>query len=167
MFAFVVRRVTQAIFVMLIISLVGFSIKNQIGDPVRDMVGERVTPAEREALRDRLGLNDPFITQYLRFAKNAVQGDLGLSFFHKKPALAVIASKAPATLELVLGAALIIIFVSLPVGIFSAIYPRSAFSRFTMAFSTLGVSVPVFLTAIVLIYVFSVQLNWLPSYGRK
>jgi peptide/nickel transport system permease protein len=166
MFAFVVRRVTQAIFVMLIISLVGFSIKNQIGDPVRDMVGERVTPAEREALRDRLGLNDPFITQYLRFAKNAVQGDLGLSFFHKKPALAVIASKAPATLELVLGAALIIIFVSLPVGIFSAIYPRSAFSRFTMAFSTLGVSVPVFLTAIVLIYVFSVQLHWLPSYGR-
>jgi peptide/nickel transport system permease protein len=166
MFAFVIRRITQAIFVMLIISLVGFSIKNQIGDPVRDMVGERVTPAEREALRDRLGLNDPFLTQYLRFAKNAIQGDLGLSFFHKKPALAVIASKAPATLELVFGAALIIIFVSLPIGIFAAIYPRSAFSRFTMAFSTLGVSIPVFLTAIVLIYVFSVELNWLPSYGR-
>ena len=110
MFAFIVRRLTQAIFVMLIISLVGFSIKNEIGDPVRDMVGERVTPAEREALRDKLGLNDPFLTQYLRFAKNAIQGDLGLSFFHKKPALAVIIGKAPATLELVFGAALIIIF---------------------------------------------------------
>ena len=166
MFAFVIRRISQAIFVMLIISLVGFSIKNQIGDPVRDMVGERVTPAEREALRDRLGLNDPFAAQYLRFARNAIQGDLGLSFFHKKPALAVIASKAPATLELVLGAALIIIFVSLPVGVFTAIYPRSVFARFTMSFSTLGVSIPVFLTAILLIYIFSVELHWLPSYGR-
>ena len=166
MIAFVIRRVTQAVFVMLIISLVGFSIKNQIGDPIRDLVGERVTPAEREALRDRLGLNDSFFVQYLRFAENAAKGDLGVSFFHKKPALAVIAGKAPATLELVFGAALIIIFVSLPVGIFTAIYPKNAFSRFTMAFSTLGVSVPVFLTAIVLILIFSVNLNWLPSYGR-
>jgi len=166
MFAFIVRRVTQAIFVMLVISLVGFAIKNEIGDPIRDMVGERVTPAEREALRDKLGLNDSFVAQYLRFAKNAVQGDLGLSFFHKKPALHVIAAKAPATIELVIGAALIIIFLSLPIGIYTAIYPQSWTSRFTMAFSTLGVSVPVFLTAIVLIYIFSVELNWLPSYGR-
>jgi peptide/nickel transport system permease protein len=165
MFAFVIRRITQAFFVMLIISLVGFSIKNEIGDPIRDMVGERVTPAEREALRDKLGLNDPFVTQYLRFAKNAVKGDLGLSFFHKKPALAVIAAKAPATLELVFSAALIIIFISLPIGVFSAIYPKALFPLH-MAFSTLGVSVPVFLTAIVLIYIFSVELNWLPSYGR-
>ena len=166
MFAFIVRRILQAVFVMLVISFVGFAIKNQIGDPVRDLVGERVTPAEREALRDRLGLNDPFVTQYVRFVGNAVQGDLGLSFFHKKPALAVIASKAPATLELVFGAALIIIFISLPVGVYTAIYPRRWFSRFTMSFSTLGVSIPVFVTAIALIYVFSVTLGWLPSYGR-
>jgi len=166
MFAFIVRRITQAVFVMIVISLVGFSIKNKIGDPVRDMVGERVTPAEREALRDDLGLNDPFLAQYARFLKNAVRGDLGLSFFHKKPALQVIVSKAPATLELVFVAALILIFVSFPVGVYTAIYPRSWFSRFTMSFSTLGVSVPVFLTAILLIFVFAVELNWLPSYGR-
>jgi peptide/nickel transport system permease protein len=166
MFAFIVRRITQAVFVMLIISFVGFAIKSKIGDPVRDLVGERVTPAEREALRDKLGLNDPFIIQYGRFVKNAVHGDLGLSFFHKKPALSVIIAKAPATLELVIATTLIIIFVSLPVGIFSAIRPKHWFSRFTMSFSTLGVSVPVFLTAIMLIYVFSVELNWLPSYGR-
>jgi peptide/nickel transport system permease protein len=95
-----------------------------------------------------------------------LHGNLGLSFFHKKPALSVILSKAPATLELVMGAALIIIFVSLPVGIFTAIYPQNWFSRFVMAFSTLGVSIPVFLTAIMLIYFFSVEINWLPSYGR-
>ncbi len=151
---------------MLIISFIGFSIKSKIGDPVRDLVGERVTPAEREKLREKLGLNDPFPVQYVRFVKNAAHGDLGLSFFHKKPALSVILSKAPATLELVFGAAFIIIFVSLPAGIFSAIYPRNWFSRFTMSFSTLGVSIPVFLTAIILIYLFSVEFNWLPSYGR-
>lgn len=166
MFAFIVRRIVQAIFVMLIISLIGFSIKSKIGDPIRDLVGERVTPAEREELREGLGLNDPFLIQYFRFVKNAAHGDLGLSFFHKKPALNVIISKAPATLELVIATTLIIIFLSLPVGIFSAIYPRNWFSRFTMSFSTLGVSVPVFLTAILLIYLFSVELNWLPSYGR-
>jgi peptide/nickel transport system permease protein len=166
MFAFILRRIAQAIFVMLIISLIGFSIKSKIGDPVRDLVGERVTPAEREELREKLGLNDPFLIQYFRFVKNAAHGDLGLSFFHKKPALNVIISKAPATLELVIATTFIIIFLSLPIGIFSAIYPRNWFSRFTMSFSTLGVSIPVFLTAILLIYLFSVELNWLPSYGR-
>ncbi len=166
MFAFIVRRIGQAVLVMLVISLVGFSIKNRIGDPVRDVVGERVTPAERAALRQKLGLNDPFLVQYVRFVENALKGDLGLSFFYKKPALKVIISKAPATLELVFVTALILIVVSLPIGVFTAIRPRNWFSRFTMAFSTLGVSIPVFLTAILLIYVFAVTLNWLPSYGR-
>lgn len=166
MFAFIVRRTTQAIFVMLIISLIGFTIKNKIGDPVRDMVGERVTPAEREQLRDKLGLNDPFLIQYARFIKNAVRGDLGLSFFYKKPALKVIISKAPATIELVFVTTLILIFISLPIGIYTAIRPNNWFSKFTMGVSTLGVSIPVFLTAILLIYLFSVELNWLPSYGR-
>jgi len=166
MFAFIVRRILQAVMVMLVISFVGFAIKNQIGDPVRDIVGERVTPAERAAIRDRLGLNDPFVLQYARFVMNAAKGDVGQSFFHKKPAMAVILSKAPATIELVIGAAFILVFVSMPVGIYTAIYPRRWFSRFTMSVSTLGVSVPVFLTAIMFIYIFSVELGWLPSYGR-
>jgi peptide/nickel transport system permease protein len=166
MFAFIVRRIIQAIFVMLVISLVGFVIQQQIGDPVRDLVGERVTPAEREVIRDQLGLNDPFYTQYFRFVINACKGDLGLSFFYKKPALEVIVSKAPATIELVLVTALILIVVSIPAGIYAAIYPKSWFSRIVMAASTVGVAIPVFLTAIALIYLFAVELNWLPSYGR-
>ena len=166
MFAFIIRRIIQAIFVMLVIGLVGFLIQHQMGDPVRDLVGERVTPAEREVIRDRLGLNDPFYVQYVRFVKKAVQGDLGMSFFYKKPALAVIAAKAPATIELVVVTVMIIIFISIPAGIYSAIYPRSWFSRITMVVSTIGVAIPVFLTAIALIYLFAVELNWLPSYGR-
>ncbi len=166
MFAFIIRRIIQAIFVMLVISLVGFLIQHSMGDPVRDLVGERVTPAEREVIRDQLGLNDPFYVQYARFVKKACKGDLGLSFFYKKPALEVIVSKAPATIELVIVTAIILILFSIPAGIYSAIYPKSWFSRIIMAFSTVGVAIPVFLTAIALIYLFAVELNWLPSFGR-
>ena len=166
MFAFIVRRIIQSIIVMLVISLVGFSIQHSIGDPVRDLVGERVTPAEREEIRDRLGLNDPFYIQYFRFVKNACKGDLGLSFFYKKPALEVIISKAPATLELVIVTSFILIIISIPAGIYCAIFPKRLLSRFAMAFSTIGVAIPVFLTAIALIYLFAVELNWLPSFGR-
>lgn len=166
MAAFIVRRITQAVFVMLVIGFIGFSIKQQIGDPVRDIVGISVSAAEREALRDQLGLNDPFIVQYGRFVYNALHGDLGHSFFFKKPCLEVILAKAPATIELVLASSLIIILLSIPIGMYAAIYPKSWFSRITMGMSIVGVSIPVFLTAILLIYVFAIQFNWLPSYGR-
>lgn len=166
MFAFIIRRIIQAVVVMLVISLVGFSIKNQIGDPVRDLVGERVTPEERAQIADEMGLNDPFLTQYGRFVKNAMKGDLGRSFLYNKPALEVIVKHAPATIELLIGTALIIIFISLPLGMQAALRPRSWLSRFTMSFSTLGVSMPVFLTAILLIYLFAVHWQVLPSYGR-
>ncbi len=166
MFAFIIRRIIQAILVMLVIGMVGFTIQHQIGDPVRDLVGERVTPAERAVIRDQLGLNDSFYVQYFRFVKNACRGDLGLSFFYKKPALEVIISKAPATIELVIVTSFILIVVSIPAGIYSAIYPRSWLARIIMAASTVGVAMPVFLTAITLIYFFGVELNWLPSYGR-
>ncbi|MDM8517455.1 ABC transporter permease [Desulfobacterales bacterium HSG16] len=166
MFAFAIRRIIQALFVMLIIGLIGFSIKHQIGDPVRDIVGVAVSVEERNIITESLGLNDPFLYQYFRFLKNSLHGDLGHSFFFKKPAMDVILSKAPATIELVLVSSIIIIFMSIPLGIFSAIYPKNWFTRFTMGTSIIGVSIPVFLTAIILIYVFSVELHWLPSFGR-
>lgn len=166
MFAFIVRRIIQAIIVMLVISFIGFAVQYSIGDPVRDMVGINVSVAEREALREKLGLNDPFWEQYQRFVWNALHGDLGTSYFYSKPALDIILKKAPATLELVFVTALIIILVSLPVGIYAAIYPQRLFSRIIMGVSTIGVSFPVFLTAIALIYIFGVELHWLPSYGR-
>ncbi len=166
MFAFIVRRIIQATVVMLVIGFIGFSVKHQLGDPVRDLVGISVSIEERDALREKLGLNDPFLVQYGRFLSNAVHGDLGYSFFFKKPALDVIFAKAPATIELVFVSSLIIILISIPVGLYSAIYPKRFFSRLAMGASIVGVSIPVFLTAIMLIYVFAVQLHWLPSYGR-
>ena len=166
MFAFTVKRIMQAVIVMLIISFIGFAIKHNFGDPVRDLVGQRVTPAERAEMREKLGLNDPFMVQYVRFLGNAMHGDLGQSYFFKKPAADVIIQKAPATLELVFCAALLIVVLSVPLGIYSAIKPKAWFSRFVMGSSIVGVSMPVFLTAILLIYIFSVELHWLPSYGR-
>jgi peptide/nickel transport system permease protein len=111
-------------------------------------------------------LNDPLLIQYARFAKNAIHGDLGNSFFYKKPAVDVILSKAPATIELVFVAALIIVGLSIPLGVYSAIYPRNFFSKLLMGASIVGVSIPVFLIAIMMIYLFSIKLGWFPSYGR-
>ncbi|QUM77201.1 ABC transporter permease [Moritella sp. 24] len=166
MFTFLIKRLFQALVVMFVISLVAFSIQDNLGDPLRELVGQSVSEDERQALRDELGLNDPYITKYSRFLVNAVQGDLGTSYFFKRPAAEVIFDKLQATLELVFGAAVIIVFVSIPLGVYSAIHPKSALTKIIMAVSSVGISVPVFLTAIMLMYVFSIELNWLPSYGR-
>ncbi|MCB1758375.1 MAG: ABC transporter permease [Gammaproteobacteria bacterium] len=166
MIAFLIRRIGQALVVMFVISLLSFSIQDNLGDPLRELVGQSVSEAERQALRDQMGLNDPFLAQYWRFLRKAVQGDLGNSYFFKRPALEVIMEKFPATMELVLGATLIILLLSVPIGVYCAINPRSWFTRVMMGLSIVGISIPVFLTAIMLIYLFSIHLGWLPSYGR-
>jgi peptide/nickel transport system permease protein len=166
MFAFFVRRAGQAALVMAIISLICFAVQHKIGDPIRDLVGESVSEAERAKLRDKLGLSDPLPTQYVRFVAKACQGDLGISYMFGKPALDVIMQKFPATAELVLCAVIWVLVLSLPLGIFAAIRPRSAGTRVIMGASIVGVSIPVFLIAIILIWIFAVYLGWLPSFGR-
>lgn len=166
MLAYLVKRVFQAIAVMLVISLVGFAIQDNLGDPLRELVGQSVSEEVRQELRDELGLNDSFFKQYTRFLGNALQGDLGTSYFFKEPALDVILKKLPATLELVLGATLIIVGLSVPLGVYTAIKPNTILSRLIMGISIVGISIPVFLTAILMIFVFSVEFGWLPSYGR-
>ncbi|MCK0171530.1 ABC transporter permease [Aliiroseovarius sp. S1123] len=166
MFAYLVKRVFQAIAVMFVISVIGFAIQGNLGDPLRELVGQSVSEETRQQLRDELGLNDSFMTQYLRFAGNALQGDLGTSYFFKEPALDVILKKLPATLELVMGATLIIIGLSVPLGVYTAIKPDTVLSRIIMGLSIVGISIPVFLTAIMMIFVFSVHYGWFPSFGR-
>jgi peptide/nickel transport system permease protein len=166
MLAFLIKRIFQALIVMFVISIISFSIQDNLGDPLRELVGQSVSEAERQELRDELGLNDPFWVQYIRFAGKAIQGDLGTSYFFKEPALQVILRKLPATLELVFGATLIIIGLSIPLGVFAAIKPQHIASKIIMGVSTVGISVPVFLTAIGLIYLFAIYLGWMPSYGR-
>ncbi len=166
MFSFIIRRLFQAILVMMVISLMVFAIQSRFGDPVRDLVGERVSLEERRQIAREMGLEDPFLVQYVRFVKNAMKGDLGRSFLYNKPNLEVIAEHAPATIELVLGTSVLVVLISLPLGVYCALRPKSVLSRFTMSFSTLGVSMPVYLTAILLIFLFAVYWRVLPSYGR-
>lgn len=166
MLTFLFKRLVQAIVVMFVISLVAFAIQDNLGDPLREMVGQGVSEAQREVLRNQLGLNDPFMVKYSRFLTHAVQGDWGTSFIFKKPALDIILGKLVATLELVFAATFWIIAISIPAGVYCAIKPRSVGSKLIMGISTIGISVPVFLTAILLMYVFSIELGWLPSYGR-
>ncbi len=165
MFAFLIRRLSQAVIVMLVISLLSFSIQDHLGDPLRELVGQSVSEATRNDLREQMGLNDPFMIQYGRFLKNALHGDLGTSYFFKRPALEVIFQKLPATMDLVIAATFWILLFSIPIGVFAAINPRHWFSQLAMGLSILGISIPVFLTAIFLIYLFAVELGWLPSYG--
>jgi len=166
MFQFLIKRAIQAFVVMFIISIFCFLVQDSLGDPTRELAAMSMSDAEREDLKESLGLNDPLLVQYGRFAGRALQGDLGNSYFFKEPALTVIMKKLPATLELAFAASFLIITISIPLGVFTAIRPRHWFSRFTMAASVIGISIPVFLTALGLIFIFSVTLGWMPSFGR-
>jgi peptide/nickel transport system permease protein len=166
MLQFLLKRTLQAILVMFIISIFCFSIQDSLGDPTRELAAMSMSNAERENLRESLGLNDPLYVQYGRFVGRAIQGDLGTSYFFKEPTMTVILKKLPATLELAFAASIIIIVLSIPLGVFTAIRPRHWFSRLTMAISVIGISIPVFLTALAMIFIFSVTLGWMPSFGR-
>ena len=151
---------------MLAIAAIAFAVREALGDPLREIMGEAVPQAERAALREQLGLNDPWPTQLVRYLGRAATGDLGQSYIYKRGTLGVVLAKFPASFELVMAASLIVLLVSLPAGIYCAVRPRSWGARFILASSVLGISVPVFLTGIFLISIFSVWLGWLPAFGR-
>lgn len=166
MFAFIIRRLLQAVGVMLTVALLAFILFQYVGDPVMIMLGQEGTPAEREQLRLDLGLNDPIIVQFYHFLVNAVQGDFGLSLRQGQKVSVLLRERLPATLELSIAAALIALVVGVPLGVYTALKRNGKLSQAFLAFSLLGVSLPTFLIGILLILVFSVQLGWLPSYGR-
>ena len=164
--AFVGRRLTQAMLVMLAILIIAFAVRSALGDPLREIMGEAVPEEQREELRHELGLDAPWPVQLVRYLGGAVQGDLGTSTIYKRPTLQVVLAKFPASFELVLGASLIVSLLSVPAGVYCAVRPRSTGAKLILGLSVLGISVPVFLTGIFLITIFSVWLGWLPAFGR-
>ena len=166
MFAFILRRLIQAVGVMLAVALLAFILFQYVGDPVRIMLGQEGTPAEREQLRQSLGLNDPVVVQFYHFLTNAIQGDFGLSLRQGQKVSLLLRERLPATLELSIAAALIALVVGVPLGVYTALKRHGKLSQALLAFSLFGVSLPTFLIGILLILIFSVQLGWLPSYGR-
>jgi peptide/nickel transport system permease protein len=165
-FGFAARRLVQAALVMFTILLIAFAVRSALGDPLREIMGQAVPEAERAELRHELGLDTPWPVQLARYLGGAVRGDLGTSTIYKRPTLEIILAKFPASFELVLGASLIVLLLSLPAGIYCAVRPRTLGARFILGISVLGISIPVFLTGIFLISIFSVWLGWLPAFGR-
>ena len=158
MTAFVIRRLVQSLLVMFFVALVG--------DPVNQMVGVETSNQERAELREKLGLNDPAIVQFGRFVVKAAQFDFGISYQHKKPVADLIMERMPATLELSAVAALFAFFVGVPMGVYTGLHRDSFLSKRFLTVSLVGISIPTFLIGILLIFVFSVQFNMLPSFGR-
>jgi peptide/nickel transport system permease protein len=151
---------------MLAVALLAFVLFQYVGDPVMIMLGQEGTPAEREQLRQSLGLNDPVVVQFYHFLTNAIQGDFGLSLRQGQKVSLLLRERLPATLELSIAAALIALVVGVPLGVYTALKRHGKLSQALLAFSLFGVSLPTFLIGILLILIFSVQLGWLPSYGR-
>ena len=166
MLAFIIQRIFQAALVMLVVALIAFIMFTFIGDPVDQMVGLETTLEERAQLRERLGLNDPVPVQFLNFITKAVQGDFGISYQFKRPVAEMIGERLPATLELALVGSIFALAAGIPMGVYTALNRDSVLSRFFLTVSLVGISLPPFLVGILLIYIFAVQLQWLPSYGR-
>ncbi|MFN4010555.1 MAG: ABC transporter permease [Pannonibacter sp.] len=166
MIAFILRRLVQSVLVMLVVALVSFSLFRYVGDPVATMMGQEATVADREELRERLGLNDPVIVQFGTFISRAVQGDFGISYRLQQPVMELILSRLPATLELALVSGVVAFVSGVALGVYTALNRRGVASATIMATSLIGVSLPTFLIGVLLIWVFAVELQWLPSFGR-
>jgi peptide/nickel transport system permease protein len=166
MIAFLVRRLIQSLLVMLSVALIAFSLFTYVGDPVHGMVGEDTSIDERQQLRESLGLTDPFPIQFANFVGRVVQGQFGFSYRNYRPVEELIGQRLPATLELSITAAILALLAAIPMGVYTGLHPDSMLSRFFQTVSLVGISVPTFVTGILLILVFSVMLNWLPSFGR-
>lgn len=166
MLAFIIRRILQSIVVMLMVALLSFTLFRYVGDPVVSMVGRDTTFEEREVLRETLGLNDSIIVQFGRFVKNASMGDFGISYEQRRPVIDLIAERAPATLELSFVSGLFALLVGVFMGVYSGLHKDGFLSKVFQSVSLVGISLPPFLVGILLIYLFAVQLGWLPSMGR-
>ncbi len=167
MLAFILRRLGQAIIVLLTVALIAFSLFRFVGDPTNQLVSQDTTLEERLRIRKDLGLDDPFYVQFGRFVGNAARLEFGRSYQVRQPVSKLIAERFPATMELALVSALFAILVGVPMGVYTGLYPTSVLARLFQTVSLVGVSLPTFLIGILLIFVFSVTLGWLPSFGRQ
>jgi peptide/nickel transport system permease protein len=166
MIAFLIRRLLEAALVMLAVALLAFTLFRFVGDPVNQLVGQDTSIEDRLKLRAALGLDDPVAVQFGRFIGGAARFDFGVSYQMKQPVTAIIAERLPATFELALTAAFLALALGIPMGVYTGIHRDSWVAKVFLTVSLIGVSLPTFLIGILLIYVFSVKLGVLPSFGR-
>ena len=166
MLAFIVQRLLQAVLVMLGVALVAFSMFRFVGDPVNNMMGQEATIQERREAAERLGLNKPVPVQFALFVKDTASGNFGVSYRQGRKVSTLLMERLPATLELAAISALLALAFGIGLGVYTAINRFGLGARLIMAGSLIGVSLPTFLIGIGLIYLFAVELRWLPSFGR-
>lgn len=166
MFAFILRRLIQALVVMVTVAFIAFLLFQYVGDPVVFLLGQDATPEQIRELRSALGLDQPFFVQFWHFLVNAAQGEFGLSLRQGAKVSRLIAERFPATLELALVAAFLALAIGIPMGVYAALRRGNFLSQLFMTISLLGVSLPTFFIGILLILVFAVTLGWFPSFGR-
>ncbi len=166
MIVFLIKRLANAVLVMLAVALMAFMIFRFAGDPVELMANEQMSQADRVELREKLGLNDPFVTQYVRFVVNAAQGDFGISYRNGQDVMTLIAERFPATIELALVATVLSLLIGIPLGVLTAIHRGRWYSEGLQFISIIGVSLPSFVVGILLILVFAVSLGLVPAFGR-
>jgi peptide/nickel transport system permease protein len=166
MLAFILRRLAQAVLVMLTVALIAFSLFRFVGDPVLFMLGQDATPEDRARITRLIGLDRPFYVQYAAFLGRAVRGEFGVSLRQAQPVSKLIMDRLPATLELSFIAASFAVLAGIGLGVYTALRRNSFLSQVLLGLSLIGVSLPTFLIGILLILVFAVLLGWLPSFGR-
>ncbi len=166
MLRFLSTRLWNGLLVMIGVSFISFLLFSYIGDPINNLLGERATLEQQQAMRVALGLDQPLVWRFIKYLGLAVQGEFGMSYRNLEPVGQVLASRVPATLELSLCAALLALGLGIPMGVYAGIRRNSWLAQTMQVVSLIGVSVPSFLTGIILILIFSVELNWLPAFGR-
>ncbi|WP_077965077.1 ABC transporter permease [Ensifer adhaerens] len=166
MIVFLIKRLANAVLVMLAVALLAFLIFRFAGDPVELMANEQMSQADRIELREKLGLNDSFLTQFGRFVGNAAQGDFGISYRNGQDVMKLIAERFPATMELALVATVLSLLIGIPLGVITAIHRGRWYSEGLQFISIIGVSLPSFVVGILLILVFAVTLGLVPAFGR-
>ncbi|NJN00436.1 MAG: ABC transporter permease [Aquincola sp.] len=167
MLAFILRRLAQAVLVLLTVALISFSLFRFVGDPTQQMVSQDTSLEERLQIRKNLGLDDPVIVQFGRFVGRAATFDFGLSYQTRQPVAKLIADRFPATMELAFASAIFALLVGIPMGVIAGLRPNSLLARLFQTISLVGISLPTFLIGILLIFVFSVSFGLLPSFGRQ
>ncbi|WP_112313322.1 ABC transporter permease [Pseudogemmobacter bohemicus] len=166
MLAYILRRLVMSALILLGVSFITFVLLYVLpADPVRQIAGRSATPETVESIRRQLGLDQPFIVQYGRYLWNLLQGDLGRSYLQKTEVAVLISARLPATLLLMLAAIVCELVIGLTLGVIAALYRGRALDNVLMLSSFVTVSAPQFVVALLLLYVFAVQLGWFPIGG--
>lgn len=166
MSVYIIRRALQSIAVMLVMATLVFIGVYMIGDPAQLLVSADADQADIDRMRRILGLDQPLWRQFLTFLVNLSQGDLGWSFAYGEPALGLVFQRMPATLELVSVAMVMALSVGIPLGLYAGLHPERPMARLLMGTSIVGISIPSFWQALVLIFLLAVSLQVLPAGGR-